>query len=96
MSSPPSSDDCLIVAIYGPNMRLAYCKLIDKRWKPLPTKDHRGKTELYFHDIIFHKGKLHALLSAGQTFVFEHIGVGPNLNVTEIAIDLEGGVGSIW
>ncbi|KAM7524094.1 hypothetical protein LguiA_013996 [Lonicera macranthoides] len=89
MSTPPSSDNCLIVAIYGPHMRLAYCKLNDKRWKPLPIKDHRGKTELYFDDIIFHKGKLHALLSSGQVFVFEHIGAGPSQNVTGIAIDLK-------
>lgn len=81
LSSAPSSDNCLLVAIYGPSRRLACCKLKDKRWRPLLRL--RG-TEIV--DIIFHNGKLHALNQSGQVLVFEDNGISPNSKVTEIAL----------
>ncbi|KAM7523985.1 hypothetical protein LguiA_013887 [Lonicera macranthoides] len=77
LSSTPSDNDCVAVAIYGECGTLAYCKCKDKKWTAL-----RHYRESY-EDVIFHRGKLHALKCDGTLIVFENIG--PNAKVTEIA-----------
>ncbi|KAM7523080.1 hypothetical protein LguiA_012982 [Lonicera macranthoides] len=66
LSSTPSKKDCVVVAIYGVPSSLAYCKLNDKKWTLL---HNRGS----FADVIFYKGKLHALAEGGSLLVFESI-----------------------
>lgn len=64
LSSTPLRDDCVVVAIYGYG-RLAYYKCNDEKWTSF-CNEERGT----FMDIIFHKGKLHALKPEGQLLVF--------------------------
>ncbi|KAM7523981.1 hypothetical protein LguiA_013883 [Lonicera macranthoides] len=77
LSSTPSRDDCVVVAIYGQFGSLAYCKCKDKKWNSIC---QYGES---YADVIFHKGKLHALKIDGTLIVIENIG--PNAKVTEIA-----------
>lgn len=70
LSSFPSSEDCLVVAIYGEAANLAWCKCNDKEWKPL----HRT-------GIMFYNGKLHALNCHGKLLVFENICPNPQIKV---------------
>lgn len=77
LSSTPSCGDCAVVAIYGQCGSLVYCKCKDKKWTAL---SHYSES---YVDIIFHKGKLHALKCNGSVIVFDNIG--PNAKVTEIA-----------
>ncbi|KAM7524045.1 hypothetical protein LguiA_013947 [Lonicera macranthoides] len=79
LSSPPSSDDCVVVAICGEYGRLAWCKLNDKKWTPLENSGGPPR----FQDVIFHNNKLHALNCRGKLLVFDSIG--PNPEVKEIA-----------
>ncbi|KAM7529499.1 hypothetical protein LguiB_032909 [Lonicera macranthoides] len=79
LSLTPSRDDCVVVSIYGSYGRLAYCKCNDEKWTSF-CNEHG--THMYV-DIIFHKGKLHALRSQGQLHVFENMD--PNSKVTQIA-----------
>ncbi|KAM7524058.1 hypothetical protein LguiA_013960 [Lonicera macranthoides] len=77
LSSAPS-DECLVVAIYGRCMQLAWCRINDDKW-----------THIYASigniiDIIFYKGKLHALTYGGELFAFENIGTDLDTKVTEI------------
>lgn len=85
LSSDPSCDDFVAVAIYGGITRLAYCKCNDKKWTPLSikcfTKDPIDELPA-FEDVIFHKGKLYALSCWGRLVVYEDISVNPN--VTEL------------
>ncbi|KAM7498605.1 hypothetical protein LguiA_023019 [Lonicera macranthoides] len=78
LSSNPSHEDCLVVAIYGDRGYLAWCKCNDKKWKRLPCS-LPGAIE----DVIFYNGKLHALHARGILIVFENIC--PNPTVKEIA-----------
>lgn len=85
LSSSPISDGCVLVAIYGECGRLAYCRRNDEEWTFLCAKPRRS-----FTDIIFHKGKLHALNTRGELLVFENIG--PEPKVTQIARSAPHGV----
>ena len=96
LSSAPSSDNCLLVAIYGPSRRLACCKLKDKRWRPLLKNNSEGIPGTQIVDIIFHNGKLHALNQTGQVLVFENIGLGLSPKVTEIARMLPFRQEALW
>ncbi|KAM7529666.1 hypothetical protein LguiB_033076 [Lonicera macranthoides] len=75
LSSSPSSKGWVAVAIYGECPRLAYCKCNDKQWTGLKGKGYA--------DVIFHKGKLHAITSLGELMVFEDIG--PNSKPQKVA-----------
>ncbi|KAM7523750.1 hypothetical protein LguiA_013652 [Lonicera macranthoides] len=68
LSSPPSYDDCVVVAIYGEKPRLAYCKCNDKKWMPLMEDNF-----IAYSDIIFYKRKLYALTAQGRLLFFENI-----------------------
>lgn len=67
MSSAPC-DQCAVVALYGQDMQLAWCKCNDKKWS------HNYASVSGIIDIIYHKGKLYAIRHLGEMFVFEDIG----------------------
>ncbi|KAM7524027.1 hypothetical protein LguiA_013929 [Lonicera macranthoides] len=71
LSSAPSNEDCLVVAIYGEHGDLAWCKCNDKEWKSLHWVAE-------YNDIIFYNGKLHALNCNEELLVFEDICSDPN------------------
>ncbi|KAM7529289.1 hypothetical protein LguiB_032699 [Lonicera macranthoides] len=88
LSSTPSSQDCIVVAIYGEFRRLAFCKVKDEKW----TRLHVPAPYLTFTfaDVTFYKKKLYALYGNGQLIIIENIG--PNPKVTEIvAVGLSRG-----
>ena len=60
-SSPSSSNDYVVVAVYGEFTKLAYCRPGDDKWTSLG--DRRG-----LEDIIFYKGQLYALHCRGMLF----------------------------
>ncbi|KAM7515243.1 hypothetical protein LguiA_004826 [Lonicera macranthoides] len=78
LSSSPSSDDCVVVAIYGEFSKLAWCKCGDIEWTPLYMYPS-GPRQPAFIDALFHNGKLHALNARGKLVVFESIAPEPNV-----------------
>lgn len=74
-------DNCVVVAIYSPSERLTYCKCNDKEWTPL----NAGKFGIGVRDVIFPRGKLHAINNQAPLLVFDNIGVDANTKVLEIA-----------
>lgn len=88
MSSAPC-EECVVVAIYGQDHQLAWCRCTDKKW----THIYAGIIGIV--DIIFDKGKLYALTLSGDLFVLENIGTGLDTKVTQITSELpipRGGV----
>ncbi|KAM7529283.1 hypothetical protein LguiB_032693 [Lonicera macranthoides] len=71
LSSPPSCNDCVVVAVYGELKRVAYCKRNDKQWTHLNINA--------VLDVIFYKGKLYALKNGGL-IVFDNITSTPRPN----------------
>ncbi|KAM7461108.1 hypothetical protein LguiA_029229 [Lonicera macranthoides] len=84
LSSTPYDDNCTVVAIYGHSERLAYCKCNDKKWRPINV----GEYGIGVLDVIFHKGKLHAINDVGDLLVFENIGVDSDIKATEEAVPM--------
>ncbi|KAM7519590.1 hypothetical protein LguiB_018552 [Lonicera macranthoides] len=86
LSSSPSSEDCLVVAIYGEFGNLAWCRCNDNGWTSLSGNFIHGNFSPTrgspFTDILFYKGKLHAM-NQREIIVFENIG-GPDQKVTQI------------
>ncbi|KAM7510893.1 hypothetical protein LguiB_009768 [Lonicera macranthoides] len=80
LSSNPSSEDCVVVAIYGESGRLAFCKCNDDKWTRLDLP--APYASYLFEDIKFYQQKLYAVRSCGELVVIEDIG--PNPKVTRI------------
>ncbi|KAM7507584.1 hypothetical protein LguiA_018037 [Lonicera macranthoides] len=80
LSSNPSSEDCVVVAIYGESGRLAFCKCNDDKWTRLDLP--APYASYLFEDVKFYQQKLYAVRSCGELVVIEDIG--PNPKVTRI------------
>ncbi|GLU19648.1 hypothetical protein SLE2022_358850 [Rubroshorea leprosula] len=62
--TPTSSSNCLAAAIYG-YYQLAYCRCKDQKWTAF------DKTKHGFEDVIFHGGKIDAVMQSGPLMVAE-------------------------
>ncbi|CAK7347947.1 unnamed protein product [Dovyalis caffra] len=73
-SNPSLTDDYVVIVIYGESSRLAYCKPGDEKWTPfLENLENLAN----FHDCIFYKGKIHALIHNGKLIVIDILPVEP-------------------
>lgn len=81
LSSSPSGENCVVVAIYGALRSLAWCKCNDDIWTSLyePTVQPCNVRRPATDDILFHQGRLYAL-NFNKILVFENIG-GPDQRV---------------
>jgi hypothetical protein len=70
LSSSPSNDDCMAVAVYGECSRVAWCWPHHKRWTSFKKCYGNGRG---VQDVLFHNGHLHVLYGDGMLEIYESI-----------------------
>lgn len=83
LSSVPNSG-CIVMAIYGREQKISFCRIGDEKWTRIPVTEYFCK----YQDVIYHKGQFYAVTDAGEdgeegaVVVFE---LDPIPKVTEVA-----------
>ncbi|KAK7833520.1 putative f-box protein [Quercus suber] len=80
LSSSPTSNECMAMAIFGEFSKLAFCKYGDNKWTPIDTE-----CQYVEQDFISHEGKFYVSYTDGEIWVGDHtslpkmIGFAPSL-----------------
>jgi hypothetical protein len=82
VTSSSCAENCVVVAIYGEQFRLAWCMPGHKQWTPLDLYLNSNLARSRIDDVLFSNNKLYVIDCHGRLFQVENIG--PNPKVTEI------------